>query len=244
MDDYRRKALAPRPDWEPSDWMPIPTVTYHRPAQSVRDGDELRQLIKGLFGMVVAGLPELPGPATAVKEFVTMLRLTQDEHEIALTFISPYPEALHLMASGSSIDLGGPEGERIMERISGVEIQHSYAIIEGIFLPVVVSYDPGAKRVHFVNKNHVANPDQFMSPWLCRTTSGFLNFIGAQQIAIELRKSKNIVVSDLEAVMNQGLDEWFRWLYYAMETGMMLETDRLLVNKADPEQYAYQYSGE
>jgi hypothetical protein len=92
-----------------------------------------------------------------------------------------------------------------------------------------------------VNTNHFSDPDQFFSPWLCHTTSGFLNFIGAS--SIRQANDRTALWSDPEKVMNQDLDEWFRWLYCAMETGVWFESQRVLVRRSNPEEFVYNYDG-
>jgi hypothetical protein len=225
------KVLAPRAGWDPDAWAPIPEVEYVRPTV---EGDALRDAVKAFFWFVVLGLDDFFGPTQ--REFVSLFALRRSDDDVRLALICPYREPLDfvLQQHGSGLD---PD---FADRITGWEVEHRYTLVEELLIPIVFVYDGAARHVLLMNKHHFHNPEQFLSPRLCRTTSGFLNFIGAQVI----RESPTVLVSDIESIMNEGLDEWFRWLYCMFETGRRFESKRLLVMKANPEEYAYDYDGE
>jgi hypothetical protein len=234
----RQKVLAPRPGWNPDEWIPIPVLEYTLRPEAAQ-GEQLKQAVKAFFWMIVAGLGEPGQPAK--RQFVTLLRLVRNEKRgVTFHLVCPFQEPLQYAAAARPGDAAAAEW---MQRVAGFEVQHKYAVLEDCLVPVVVDYDRPARTAALENRNHLSNPVQFISPWLCRTTSGFLNSIGAQ--ALEgLQGPKPMVVSNLEALMNQGLDEWFRWFYCLTETGGRFEAKRLLVRKANPEEWAYDYDGD
>ena len=58
---------------------------------------------------------------------------------------------------------------------------------------------------------------------------------------IEITFPQEFHVSEPESLMNKGLDDWFRWLHWFMETGTLFEASRVYVHRIDPERYVYLY---
>jgi hypothetical protein len=126
-----------------------------------------------------------------------------------------------------------------LPRIAKIDIEFHFGAIVGIKVPVVVDCDRSAGRYAFENANQLQAPRQFINPYWCQTTSGFLNFLGAR----EIDGAEMFLLSDVDALEDQGLDEWFRWLYCTMETGTTFDTGRLLVRSDEPETWVYDYDG-
>ncbi|TMR94275.1 hypothetical protein [Nonomuraea basaltis] len=212
-------------------WVPVPYATLRIPLSAV-PADGIKDLVKSFFRVVSAGLYSDDAAASAPDQFVSLLRLAVEDDALRLMFVCPYEAALHHLKG-----VGAPPA------LDGFDIHHQYTLAEDLLLPVVFSLDRKARRLLLTNHNHFADPDQFLSPWRCRTTSGLLNFIGATTVAVEARGMKGILVSQLEQLMNEGLDEWFRWFYCFMENGLLFGPERLTVKRENPEEYAYEYSG-
>src|ERR1700730_6723423 len=124
---------------------------------------------------------------------------------------------------------------------SSVDIDYKLAMVPDIFLPLVFVYQPILKRLTITNQSHFSNPQQFLDANLCRTTSGFLNFIGA--LCIRVDSENGVIEWNVESAMNQGLDQWFRWLYYCLDTGNGFDPKLLYVSADNPERYLYDYTG-
>jgi hypothetical protein len=114
-------------------------------------------------------------------------------------------------------------------------------------VPVVATYRPPLSHLLLTNIDHFDNPEQFLDPNACRTTSGFLNFLGALTVAqmkIESESAAPVIrFKNIEDTVNQGLEQWFRWLYNAMDRGEW-SPSRIFVNSRNPEEYAYRYERE
>jgi hypothetical protein len=234
----REQVFAPRPGWDAHEWMAIPDVRYVRPEATMAEED-FKAVVKSFFWMIVAGIVETPAFAAGETAFVSLVRIRREDGDLVISLTCPFDAPLRYVTGLTREDLAGSAGQRLSARLRDVGVEHRYMLVEDLLVPIVVHYDSRASHVLLTNQNHFSNPDQFISPWLCSTTSGFLNFIGAQ----ELRESRAVLVADPEAIMNEGLDEWFRWLYCTMETGKNYESRRLLVRRDNPEEWVYDYDG-
>lgn len=237
----RKKVLAHREPPDPAHWMPIPVLSYSRPAATL-DENGIRGLIKNFFWIVAAGLAADPAHPTP-DQFVTLLRLRTDEQTVRLSLVCPYEGPVGFVERLRAEDLAGPTGDDIRRRIADLEIHHRYNVVEDLLLPVVFVQDRAANRLTLMNHNHFHDPGQFVGPEHLRTASGFLNFVGAVQIKQEVHGQRKFIVSEPESMMNKGFDDWFRWLYSIMETGTLFHPDRMYVNRTRPEDYRYEYAG-
>jgi len=120
-----------------------------------------------------------------------------------------------------------------------VDVLHNYRCPLGVLFPVVILYRPASKLVLLANDNHFQDPQQFIDPHLCHTTSGFLNFVGALSLAVG-QGSRQIVIRNQQALESAGLSEFLRWLDEFWHNGTW-QTQRILVNAANPEEYLYDY---
>jgi len=95
-----------------------------------------------------------------------------------------------------------------------------------------------------INKHHIATPDQFLDPEFCRTTSGFLNFLGTLLLLDQNSDTPDhlrAIAHKANTLADHGLDEWLRWLYCLIDFGTLYEPKRVLINSLDPEQFFYSY---
>ena len=219
-----------------ADWLTIPTYTLAMPTDSL-PGDEVKVFIKGTLRMLAAAL-DIDGYA-APPDFVALCRLSTDDDAVSISVACPYEHPLRLLEEMRS----GPRQKKVRalvgDRSATLEIHHNYGLPENVYVPVVFSRESIGDGMLLMNKNHLAEPTQFIVPSLCTTTSSFLNYVGAMSIDHFLNGRKNFYISAPELLMNRGLDDWFRWLYWLMDTGAMFDPSRMYVRRSDPEQYAY-----
>jgi hypothetical protein len=124
-------------------------------------------------------------------------------------------------------------------RSVNVNIQHSYRCPLDMLFPVVIVFRPAGRELLLANENQFADPGQFLSAQLCRTTSGFINFLGALSWA-ELNSDGKLLIREKEVAEKTELHEWLRWLRQMLDQGKW-ETGRILVNVKDAEEYIYDY---
>lgn len=225
--EYRRKVLQPRPGMRREDWMPIPALDW----VSGQPGVDLNEQAKLFMRWLMAAVDATLGAVGAPVQFVVLLGVESRPGELKLSVICPFEAPLALMRAG--------DAKRDLPRITELDIDLRFGVLADTRVPVVVDCDRRADRYAFNNFNQLQEPRQFMNPRWCGTTSGFLNFIGAR----EIDGAKMIVMSNLAAIRDDGLDEWFRWLYCTTETGFTFDSGKLLVRVDDPETWVYDYDG-
>ena len=229
----RQKVLAPRRGWDRAEWMPVPVVSYNRPGPQPED---LNQLVKLFLRLAVGGADEVASARGGELQFVGLFHLAVGEDRTVLSLTCPYEEPRRLMKQvwGTT----AAKDPQVFARISR-DLDFKCKFVGDIYVPIVFVFSPTSDSVLLINHNHFSNPNQFIVPELCQTTSGFLNFIGASNI----KGSSTTIVRNLEPLMNKGLDEWFRWLYCTTETGILFDPALLLVRRSDPEEWVYDYNG-
>jgi hypothetical protein len=233
----RQKVLA-QPDLSADEWMPIPVLTFSVPAATVAEFGT-KEFVKGFFRTLVAGM-DADGHSTA-DEFVTLCRFSGEGESYALSIVCPYEHPLLLFRNAGAQSSADKTRALLAEKSAQIDINHSYGLPEGVSVPVVFSRNRETNEVLLINKHHFSNPKQFIDPARCTTTSGFLNHIGAIAIDYAINDRKEFHVTEPESLMNKGLDDWFRWLYWFIETGTLFEPSRMYVQRANPEQFAYFY---
>lgn len=225
------------------DWIPVPTFSFEQPKSS--EG-AVRDLVKAFMNAIALGIHALFPKNAAEIQFVFLLKLKVDSQKVRLDFVIPFQELV-----GSVKDLiDDPKGSYEQATASGkkpVEIGHKYAIAAGAYFPIVAVYRPVLRHVEFLNKNQIGSPEQFLSPHLCHTTSGFLNFLGVlsvvhlEKYGAESSETPIFHFDNLHHAMNKGLDAWFRWLYCLIDTATFFDPQRLYVSAKNPETYDYRY---
>ena len=235
---YRKKVLSWDGPSPAEEWMPIPSHSFGMRSESITDPD-VKVFVKGVFRALAAGM-DADGHKTP-DEFVALCRCSTADGAVTLCVTCPYEHPLRLLRDMRS----GPRMQEvrslIAEKSATLDINHNYGLPEGVSVPVVFSRSPDKNEVLLMNRHHLTNPGQFLAPARCTTTSGFLNHIGALEIDHLVNGRKNFYIPAPESMMNKGLDDWFRWLYWLMDTGIVFESARMYVSRANPEQYAYRY---
>lgn len=230
----REKVLGPRTGHDPAAWMRLPAFGWAHPGASADQADALLRLF---LRMIVTSLEPR---AEAGLEFCGLLKVeTGDGFD--LSFACPFEEPRTLLERVAGA--APAEREQLFGRLTTRDLQMQLVAPAGLRVPVAFQIEPGVDRVRLGNQAVVSNPEDFLSPGSCRTTSGFLGFVGATMVRDAFATQPVMLVSDIEAAMNQGLDEWFRWLYCSMERGISLDLDRVFVRRSDPEQFLYDYDG-
>lgn len=223
-EEYRLKVLRSRDGVQREDWLPIPTFTW----VSRRPDADLGHHLKMLMRLLMASVYATCGPDRV--EFVILLSVDSQPGEMEISILCPLDAPIALMKrSIANRDLPTVE----------MEIELRFKVLADIQVPVVVQCDRRAGRYVFSNGNQIDAPRQFVNPLWCRTTSGFLNFIGARAID----GAGMMAISNLAALHDRGLDEWLRWLYCTTETGVIFDADKLLVRRDDSESWIYDYDG-
>jgi hypothetical protein len=110
-----------------------------------------------------------------------------------------------------------------------------------VWVPVAVVYSPTRQNILFSNLNQIDAGDQFLNPGLCRTTSGFLNYLGSLMVKLSLNPKMRIQVANIECLLGKHLDPFIRWIHHAAATGAVFDSDRLYVNVDRPEEYDFKY---
>ena len=193
--------------------------------------------------IVLAAADLFPVTMTEV-QFVVLLRLTVDQGELCHTTFAPYPELIARMRSWFSSENRAQVVESAFQE-SKIEIEHRYALPVDTLTPLAVVYKPMMKHALLTNKNHLSNPAQFLMPQLCRSTSGFLNFLGTFTLAASMQGPGPhlIKIDNIDKAMDQDIDPWFRWLYHFIDSGRAFDPNRIYVNSKHPEEYQYAYGG-
>lgn len=230
----REKVFAPRVDWTRKDWQPLSALSWEFP--EVNDAEAFRRRIKdfitGVGWAVVVSLEQLRD-----LQFVLLFLVGLQDGVTRFTVLSPYEAPL------ACIEQIGEHDPAALQRwntdVAAFDFQHRYGVVVDRYVPIVVGWEAARRTLILTNRNQMNSPEQFLNPSWCTTTSGLLNLVGTLSM-----HSRDAVFDDLQASMNSGLDEWFRWLYYALDTGVQLDRDRLLVRGSDPERYVYDYNGQ
>jgi hypothetical protein len=224
---HREKVFSRPSPPDPARWRPIPVVSYERPAPATAGG-ELDRMVKAFFETVAAGLSINHLGFGTPEQFVALFRLVREGPVVRFVLVCPYEGPVRSVSGLRSMDL------------SGLAIAHRYTVVEDVYLPIAFWHDRAASRLVIANRNQLDDPTRFIVPRWCRTTSGLLNFVSCMGIAAA---KPAISFGDTAALMNDGLDEWFRWLYCLEDTGELLDPDRLYVERAHPERFVYDYAG-
>jgi hypothetical protein len=220
-----------------SGWIPLPGFDFQMEVPDREDA--IKVFIKTMFRLASIATAAAFSEACQETQFVMLCKWFRKGPIVVFRSFVPHPGVVEFMQSqlppqGSSASLN-----RLFEG-SGLNVQHKYALPMDVLCPVVFVYRPAERHMFLGNENHFSNPEQFLSPNACRTTSGFLNFLGALSLlqAKDKNASKPLVINNVEDLVGAGLDEWLRWMYRTMERGTS-ELGRIRVKSNDPEQYIY-----
>jgi hypothetical protein len=232
----RDSVFSPRPGWRRDEWSPIRQFTWSFPTDT---GETHKELVK-VFARALSTAIDLtlrrPGFDPAM---VALVRMSQEGSRTAFTTIAPYREPFDFLERVFHTPSASPEHDRFGRRAGELELELRFGLLADTLVPIVISCGPDPQTVVLDNRRHLGNPREFLDPELCRSTSGFLSFVGA----VSLVGDETPLSFDDASVLSRELDEWLRWLHYCMKTGVLLDPDRLLVNRSAPERYVFEYDG-
>jgi hypothetical protein len=223
------------------DWIPLPNYSFNMPLPDSEAA--FAEFAKLMFRMIALGVAEAHPKPSDEFQFVLLCRSFKEGNRTCFTAYAPFPQVVtfvrnHLPPKMESKALGQ------FLKDSQIEVRHSYAFPLDILLPMGIFYYPAANQVLFSNRNQYETPQQFLNPYSCQTTSGFLNFLGSFSLAAakgDPASRKTFVVGKVDDPVGTGLKEWSRWLQHYIDCGLW-ETDRILISSKDPEHYLYNYS--
>lgn len=232
------KRLRPGPEW-----IPLPNFVFAVPLPAAND-EILKGFVKVIISLTARGVQEVFSMARSEVQFVTLCHLTTENGEMTFSAYTPF---LGLVEFARNHLPPRMKSEKLREVIAGMDvvIQHRYAVPVDQFTPLVVVYEPKSRHILLTNENHFTNPQQFLDPRICLTTSGFLSFLGTftlQSARSSADRPQIIELSNAQDWRNKGLEQWFRWFSQITNDGRW-EISRIFVNNQNPEQYIYSYDG-
>ena len=236
MTDEQRK--PPKPGW-----IPLPNFEFAVPLAETSE-DILKGFVKMMLSVTARGVQEVFPSTQSEIQLVMLCKLTQEDGGLAFTAYVPFQELVEFAHNHLPPRMMSDKLKRALAAMD-LEIQHQYVVPVDLLTPVVVVYRPASKHVLLTNKNHFTSPQQFLNPRICRTTSGFLSFLGTfmlQSGESQSGKAKIFKVENSEDLVKEGLNQWFRWLSQMTNQGGW-ETSRIFVNVQKPEEYLYDYDG-
>jgi hypothetical protein len=177
-------------------------------------------------------------------QFVVLFQCDETDSELSYSITSPYREPLSWLGDHiGARDLESEAVTRVAGPILDAELELHMALPDGQMVPLVVDYNPAEDSFGYYNLNHLRDPGQFLNPYLCSTTSGFLNYLGATLIENAPGTTKTVRWDNLSSLHGKGVDEWFRWFYCYLDTSVIFDPDRLFVSATSPESWRFDYRG-
>ena len=238
---HRKKLLLREGQDLPSDLIGLPNFDFTWPNNDRRQGTE-KMFVKFLMYLIAAALRAPFRAQTERFVFVSLVEFNMTEENFKFKFMCPYPD---IVSQAQQSFKTAQAKAAFADTFKDMEINHKYAIPLGIRVPLVFDYNHRDNRLLIMNHNHMSDPDQFLDPQKCRSTSGFLSFLGTISMLENMQSDvqyMNSIVSFVNTLPNQGLDELLRWLYNLIDHGVLLYPSRILIDPNSPETYYYNYS--
>jgi hypothetical protein len=242
VDDELQRVLTAQVPRTSGRWTPLPGFQF-----SINAPDELHDEFGKYFARVICGLyanaaHAILDKSVAEHQFVFLLRVQSGPGKLtASSYV--HLQALIDFAENWLPPKGNAQRLSEMLEASPLRITHRCVVLQHTWAPVVAVYRPAEQSVLLTNENQVTAPGQFLEPAKCRTTPGFLNFLGTLMIKSEQAGDESLVLQfdDVSNLLGKGIDPWIRWLYHAMETTSVFDSDRIYVNADDPDAYDFRY---
>ena len=234
---YRKKILLRRRENMPSNLLTLPSFKWDIEKSRMAGVDD-REILKTwmrYLAWVLAACAKATGAKTL--SFVALALPASDEKTFSLRVSCPYPQILAPLKSRSEL-------QKIAEANSGISIHHKYGLTD-LLCPVAFVYESAGNHVLIINEHHLSNPMQFLEIDKCRTTSGFLNFLGSFNLLQELDDASSLA-DKLPQLMRDAMharsDEWLRWFFHSNEKSVLFDPSRIFVDQKNPERFFYHYS--
>ena len=247
---YRSSSAAyscrPRPSREapscrrtdlPEDLAELPGFTFTVPVDDPQEA-LAKVFVKGMMHVVASLLKSLSQSRGDRITFVALARFDSKPDSLAFSFWAPLTEVRQISRNGKI------DGPQVSQAVADLSVEYRFAMPSGLMMPLVFDYNHGNKHLLVTNRNQIENPKQFLDPDTWKTTSGFLNFLGAllilghQETDVEYAQK---VLSYGNSLIDDELDEWLRWLYRFMDENVLFTPAYILVDPKSPETYYYQY---
>jgi len=234
---YREKLLLRRKADLPAGLQRLPGFRFATSAKKEAVDDVSKLFVRGMIHVVASGIVRSTPANLKEFQFVSLAQVSRAENEFEFAFDCPYASIVELARA----QLGKASSPA---EVADVRIRYEIAIVPGLRMLVVFSYTPGSKTLLVTHKNHLSNPTQFLKPDLCKTTSGFLNFIGTlfllEEISSEVDNFSPILAF-ANSELNRGLDELLRWIYCLVDRNELYNGDRILIDPQNPERFFFSY---
>lgn len=136
-----------------------------------------------------------------------------------------------------------PAGACLTAQFDNFHMTQQCILAPDTWTPLAFVCDPEIPSVLASNARQLLDPLYFLDTRHCRTTSGFLNFMGTLFLLENderLGDALNKVDDWLKDAMSEEYNEWFRWVSHSMTVGRItLDFNRILVNTAEPERWYF-----
>jgi hypothetical protein len=222
-------------------WVPLPGYSFDMP---LPDSEEaFKEFTKLMFRIIAIGVAKTPPKPSGDYQLALLCRSYEEQHRTYFTAFAPSPQLVAFIRAHLPPNMDAKTLRAVIES-SEIEVRHAYAFLPDTLLPIAVFHYPAMHQVLFSNRNLYETPDEFLSPYSCRTTSGFLIFLGALSFAITKGKPnspKTFIAGKIDDPRSSGLTEWCRWQQHWLDSGSW-ETNRIFINENDPESYIYNYT--
>jgi hypothetical protein len=242
VDDELQRVLTAQVPRKSGRWEPVPGFQF-----SINAPDELHQQFTEHFARVICGLyanaaRAILDKAVAEHQFVFLLRLKSAPGELTASSYVHLQPIIDFVTNWLPPRRNAQQLSQMLEK-SPLKLTHRCVVLQRGWAPVVAVYRPAEQSVLLTNENQVMAPDQFLEPGKCRTTPGFLNFLGTLMVKSEQAGDDSLVLqfNNVSNLLGKGIDPWIRWLYHAMETTSVFDSDRIYVNADDPNAYDFRY---
>jgi hypothetical protein len=233
---YREKLLLRRKAGLPPGLQRLPGFRFATSIKQQGVYDASKLFVKAMIHVIASAIARSTPVNLKEFQFVSLAQWSIAEDKFEFAFDCPYAPVVEL-ARAQLGTAGSP-------RDAGVTIRYEIMIRSGLRMPVVFSYTPGDNTLLVTHKNQLSDPSQFLRPELCKTTSGFLNFIGTLFLLEEIAPEANNIPPILalaNSELNRGIDEMLRWIYCLVDRYELYSTDRILVDVQNPERFFFNY---
>lgn len=233
---HREKLMLRRRADLPEPLIGLPSFNFHTTVDSASPDLE-KMLVKGMIQLIALAILDFTSERKEDFTFATLARSTLDGGKFSFEFFCPHMQLVELV---NSYHVRRPS----YERLANLAIRYKFILLSDLTMPLVFSYQPRNGELLVTNENQTQSPEQFLNPDWCRTTSGFLNFVGTLSMlsrAGDEAHHLERIASKINTVLDQGLDEWLRWLFCLIDTRSLCDTKQIMVDPEDPEKYFYSY---
>jgi hypothetical protein len=220
-----------------SEWMKLPGWGFELPI-----GDKTEQMQR-LFIVIVArtlslALQALIPNSLAETQTLIVSTLRIEGKMLHLSLWCPHQEVIAYLLDHTPPRMSAEQWYEDI-RASGADVIWDCEMYPGLLTPIVFVYQPKLRQMRVTNANHRSNPDQFLTPRRCTSTSNFLNFLSS--FSLRLGHGPNVILLDnVDMLIDAGVDQWLAWWFHYMTTGNIFDPDLIYISTRDPERFVFQ----